>query len=322
MLHALPEPGDKAQTFPVQRFQQRSDDYQIGRMRWVFGRFLQFLWFTLIMQNQKLALITGGSSGIGLALAKALAAEGTDICLLARDISKLQNALLDVSAHKINDGQRIETLSCDIREYETLSRELNQWVERFGLPDLVINSAGVTYPGYFQDLDIETFHWLMDVNYFGTVHVLKCLIPKMIARGSGQIVNISSQAGFVGVFGYSAYGASKYAVSGLSDVLRAEMKPQGIQVSIVFPPDTQTPQLEFEAPLKPIETREIASSSSVLSPEKVADAILKGVKRGRYVIIPGLEGKIFYRLTRLLGNLTYPVMDWLVNRAQKKKKTK
>ncbi len=271
------------------------------------------------MDSKKLALISGGSSGIGLALAKALSFQGMDICLLARDQSKLQAAQNEVSKIKARNDQHIETLSCDIRDFEALSIKLDQLVEEFGLPDLVINSAGVAYPGYFQELDVKTFHWLMDINYFGTVHVLKCLIPKMIARGSGQIVNISSQAGFVGVFGYSAYGASKYAVSGLSDVLRAEMKPLGIQVSIVYPPDTQTPQLDFEKPLKPFETKEIAGNAKVLSAEEVADAILKGVRKGKYVIIPGLEGKIFFRLTNLLGNLTYPLMDWLVHRAQQKK---
>ena len=87
-------------------------------------------------------------------------------------------------------------------------------MNEFGIPDLVINSAGVAYPGYFQELDLEIFHWLMDVNYFGTLNVIKYLTPDMIQRGSGTFVNISSQAGFVGVFGYSAYGASKYALLG------------------------------------------------------------------------------------------------------------
>jgi 3-dehydrosphinganine reductase len=271
------------------------------------------------MKASNFALITGGSSGIGLALGKALANQGADICLLARDQTKLQTAHREVSRHKIRQDQRIMTLSCDIRDFPALSRELEHLIEGFGLPDLVINSAGVTYPGAFEELDVKIFHWVMDINYFGTIHVLKCLVPKMIERGSGQIVNISSQAGFVGVFGYSAYGASKYAVRGLSDVLRAEMKPRGIQVSIVFPPDTKTPQLAFEEPLKPFVTKEIAGSAKVLSAEEVADAILKGVEKGRYVIIPGLEGKVFFRLTNLLGNLTYPVMDWMVARAQKKK---
>jgi len=271
------------------------------------------------MGTYKKALITGGSSGIGLALARSLAIEGTDICLLARDEDKLASAKEALTRLTSREDQRIETLSCDIRDFANLSCILENWTDSFGIPDLVINSAGVAYPGYFQELDVDIFHWLMDINYFGTLHVLKILIPEMIARGSGTVVNIASQAGFVGVFGYTGYGASKYAVRGLSDALRAEMNPHGIQVSIVFPPDTQTPQLDFEAPIKPPETKAIAGNSQVLSPEKVAESILNGIKKGRYVIIPGFEGKILYRLINLLGNLTYPVMDWLVWRAQRDK---
>jgi 3-dehydrosphinganine reductase len=274
---------------------------------------------SLMPPNRSLALITGGSSGIGLALAKALLQDRMDVCILARDEEKLSQALSELSSHKAKNHQRIYTLSCDVTNFEKLDKSLTQWTEEAGLPNLVINSAGATYPGYFQKLDVNVFHWLMDVNYFGTLHVIKSLIPGMLERGSGVIVNISSQAGFIGVFGYSAYSASKYAIRGLSDVLRAELKPHGIQVSIVFPPDTQTPQLDFEAPLKPIETKEIAGSSSVMTADAVAEAILKGVRKGRYVILPGFEGKFFYRLTNILGNLTYPIMDMMVRRAQKKK---
>lgn len=270
------------------------------------------------MKPVRLALITGGSSGIGLALAKQLASEGASICLLARDSEKLNQAAASVKTLCRDESQTISTLSCDITDYDLLASSLEGWVQSNGLPDLVINSAGVTYPGYFQDLAVETFHWLMAINYFGTLHVLKALIPRMIARGSGTVVNISSQAGFIGVYGYTGYGASKYAVRGLSDALRAEMKPHGIHVAVVFPPDTQTPQLAFEAPLKPPETKAIASSSSVLSAEKVAADILKDLRRNRYVIIPGWEGKLFFRLTSLLGNLIYPVMDGIIKRSQRK----
>ena len=102
--------------------------------------------------------------------------------------------------------------------------------EKSGPPDLLVNSAGVAHPGYFQELDLNIFHWMMEVNYFGTVYMTKEVIPSMLKRGSGYIVNISSMAGFVGTFGYTAYGGSKFAVRGFSDVLRAEMKIHGIGV--------------------------------------------------------------------------------------------
>jgi len=271
------------------------------------------------IKNFKLALITGGSSGIGLALARSLAQEGISLCLLARDEIKLDQAKTELQALTTHKDQQITTISCDIRNFDELKQHLETWTNEAGVPDLVINSAGVTYPGYFEDLEIETFHWLMDVNYFGTLHILKYLLPKMMQRGSGSVVNISSQAGFIGVFGYSGYSASKYAVRGFTDVLRAEMKPHGIRFHVVYPPDTQTPQLEFEKPLKPEETKALTGTSSLLTADQVAQDILKGVETGRYVIIPGFEGKVLFRLANLLGNLTYPIMDWMIRRAQREK---
>ena len=112
----------------------------------------------------------------------------------------------------------------------------------------------------------------MATNYFGTLHVIKAVTPGMIDRGSGHIVNICSLGGFLGVFGYSAYCASKYAVRGLSDVLRAELRPYGIHFSVVYPPDTDTPQLAYENPFKPPETRALGSGKA-LSAAEVARTI-------------------------------------------------
>jgi 3-dehydrosphinganine reductase len=97
------------------------------------------------------------------------------------------------------------------------------------------------------------------------------------------------------------------------------MKPLGIQVSVVFPPDTDTPQLTFEEPLKPPETKFIAGATKVRSAEEVAKLILKDVEKGKYIINPGFDGKFFYQLINLIGNLTYPIIDILVRIAQKKK---
>jgi 3-dehydrosphinganine reductase len=184
----------------------------------------------------------------------------------------------------------------------------------------VFNSAGVTRPGYVEELDYKVFRTMMDINYFGTVYVVKALLPGMIARGSGHIVNISSGAGFIGLFGYSAYGASKYAVRGFSDVLRVELKPCGIRLSVVFPPDTDTPQLAYEQQYKPHETQALTGNAKVMSADKVAQVILRGVQRGKYVIVPGGDTLLFYHATNLLGNGIYPIMDMLVKSARRKMK--
>ena len=158
---------------------------------------------------------------------------------------------------------------------------------------------------------------IMEVNYFGMVHVIRACLPSMIERRSGHIVNMSSVYGFIGGYGYSAYCASKFAVRGFSDALRAELKPMGIAVSIVFPQDTDTPQLERENRLKsPL--LKILNETRVMTAEAVARSVVRGIARRQYVIIPGGEGRFLYRLTGLLGNGTYWVMDRMVSGAQKK----
>lgn len=265
----------------------------------------------------KVALITGGSSGIGLAIASSLAARGASVWLLARDADRLRRAKAQVEACRAAADQGCETVSADVADPDQVERAVRQVIVRSGVPDIVVNSAGVVQPGYFQDLDLAIFRRDMDVNYFGTLHVIKAVTPGMIRRGSGHIVNICSAAGFLGVFGYSAYAASKYAVRGLSDVLRTELRPHGIRLSIVYPPDTDTPQLAYEDAFKPPETRAL-NGGVVLSPEQVARATIAGMARGRYTIIPGFEAAATYRAVGWLGDWHHRIIDLLVARAQKR----
>jgi 3-dehydrosphinganine reductase len=270
--------------------------------------------------SNKLTLITGGSSGIGLALANLIVAEGGNVAILARRENLLADAEKEISQHKVNPDQKIFTIAADIANEEQVSEALGKFKADNGLPDIVINSAGVAHPGKFTTMKPEIYHWMMDVNYFGTVNVLRSFVPEMEQRRAGTIVNISSMAGILGVYGYSAYGASKFAVTGFTDVLRSELKPYNVQVSIVFPPDTDTPQLKYESQFKPFITKEVAGSASLMSAEDVAKEILKAVARGKYMIIPGSEGKMLYIAKNLLGRAMYPVMDMLVYSAIKKLK--
>ncbi len=269
----------------------------------------------------KIGLVTGGSSGIGLATACLLAQKGAHVWLLARRGEKLTDALKKVKSTAQEPGQACGLLETDVTNEKQVNQAISKIIHSIGLPDLVINSAGVAHPGYVQDTDLKIFHWMMDVNFFGTVNITKALLPGMIERGSGYIVNISSMAGFLGVFGYTAYSASKYAVRGFSDVLRAEMKSHGIGVSVVFPPDTDTPQLTYEKQFKPSETRALTESGGLMSAESVAKSILRGIERGKYLILPGIENKLLFRLSGIFSNAVYPVMDWLITQAQRKNNT-
>jgi 3-dehydrosphinganine reductase len=269
--------------------------------------------------NGKIALVTGGSSGIGLAISRLLAQQGAHVWMVARRSEVLEAALQQVEAARLESFQRCGVFSADISDASQAAAAVEYVTTQAGAPDLVVNSAGITQPGYVQDLSLDIFRAMMDVNYFGTVYITKAALPAMLKRGSGHIINIASMAGFLGAFGYSAYGASKFAVRGFSDVLRSELKPLGLRVSIVFPPDTDTPQLAYEAPFRPAETKALASDAKVLSPEAVAKEILRQAARGRYIILPGTDNKIYYWLNSHLGNAVYPVMDWLIAQARKQK---
>jgi len=261
------------------------------------------------------ALITGGSSGIGLAIARLLVDEGLHVSLLARRQELLDEAKKELNSRKISPSQIIHTIVADVSKRNTLIPQLELFQAEFGTPDYLFNSAGITYPGKFHTLSYDVIESLMAVNYLGTVYTTRALISGMLTRGSGHVVNISSVAGFIGTYGYSAYGASKYAVRGFSDAIRSEYRLRGVKVSVVFPPDTLTPQLEFEKDLKPAITRELSDTAGLMKADDVATIIWKDVKRGNYIILPGSNSKMLYALVNLLGNFTYPVMDIMVNNA-------
>ena len=265
--------------------------------------------------QNKWVLITGGSSGIGLALARRIAAEGAHLAILARRADVLEQARNEILQFCSSPDQQVISIQADVSQADTVIPTLKQFCADYAVPDMVINSAGISYPGNFHELDIATFHSIIEINYLGTVHVTKALIDAMLARGSGHIVNISSMAGVIGTYGYSAYGGSKFAIRGLSDVLRAEYKSKGIKVSVVFPPDTETPQLEFEENLKPAITRALSGNAGVMKADDVARIIWRDIEKGRYTIVPGLNSWFLYFLVSHLGDLTYPVMDWMVNDA-------
>ncbi len=266
--------------------------------------------------EDKIVLITGGSSGIGLALAQQLANQGAILWIIARDENKLTKSKELINPISKTPKKNL-FLSIDITDYKKYSDQISVLNEQELFPDIVINSAGVTYPGEFLEIEIEKFDWLMKTNYFGTLNTIKLCLPKMVENKSGHIINISSIAGFIGVYGYTGYSASKFALRGLTDTLRAEFKSKGILFSLVFPPDTQTPQLEYEDAFKPDITRELAGTAKAMSAEAVATSIIKGIRNKKYLIFPGSESLIMFHLTNFLGKAFYPIMDLLIRNARK-----
>jgi len=261
------------------------------------------------------AIITGGSSGIGFAMAKILVQKNCSITLLARGQDRLvlaQQALQGLCGD--NNGITIHIISVDVCDPTAMHKAVNQAIEYLGTPQYVIMSAGVVNPGYFEDLKLAQFHQDMDTNYFGSLHTVQAVLPFMKTQKTGKLVFVSSAAGLIGLWGYGSYSPSKFAIRGLAQVLRGELRPHGIQVSIAFPADTDTPQFQAELPIRPKETSVIAGAAKVWSADDMAQAIMTKVDKGKFRIAPGLE----IGALAIFGSLVAPVLngwfDFLVKR--------
>ncbi len=256
------------------------------------------------------AVITGGSSGIGKATARLLAQRGAHLTLIARNAARLEEARRELEGARLRADQRITTVAADVADRDAAERASHAALAQHGPPDLLLASAGMTGPGYAAAQPVELFERMMATNYFGTLYVLKALLPAMRAQRRGHVALVSSGAGLMGIYGYAAYGASKFALRGLAEALRAELKPEGIRVSIIYPPDTDTPMLADESQSKPAATQAIAGSGGLLSADEVAQAMVRGIERGAFVIAPGAQMALLARLHSLL----LPLLNWHFDR--------
>jgi NAD(P)-dependent dehydrogenase (short-subunit alcohol dehydrogenase family) len=255
--------------------------------------------------------VTGGSSGIGLATARLLAAEGANLLILSRSRDRIDRAVEEIEAERKSESQRISGMQLDVSRHEEVNRVIAKAVERFGVPDLLINNAGKAVPRPFEEISYEQLDDIMRTNFYGAWSTIQALLPHMKKKSGGHIVNVSSMAGFIGVFGYADYSASKFAMMGLSETLRMELKRYGIRVSVVCPPDTDTPGYELENRTKPPETWAIGETAKLVEPEVVARALIEGVRKERNLIMANAEGWLVYRAKRYVPFL----LDWMLDRA-------
>jgi 3-dehydrosphinganine reductase len=152
----------------------------------------------------------------------------------------------------------------------------------------------------------------MDVNFFGTLHCVRSVLPLFEQTGGGRIVNLCSLAGLMGVFGYTAYCASKHAVAGLTHTLRTELKPRNIRVHLVCPPEFDSPMVDEINRDRTPENRRIAGTLPKLTAGEVADAILDGMAKERYEIVPGRTARMAVRLDRWAPSLGRMLSDRLL----------
>ncbi|MBJ7357211.1 SDR family oxidoreductase [Nocardioides sp.] len=242
------------------------------------------------------AFVVGGSEGIGLAVAQRLAARGTEVAVFGRSADKLRAARESL-------GATAYTGQLDVTDAAATTAVLDRAVDDLGTPDLVVTTAGFARAEWFHEAPLDNVRAMMETNYLGTVHVCHALVPHLVAAGRGTIVTTSSMAGVTGVFGYAGYSASKFAVVGFSEALRRELRPHGVHVATLCPPNTRTPGFDEENRTKPAEVLAAEEKVRTLEPEQVADHLLKVLPSQPRLVIPSLDGRLGHAVVRHLPRL-------------------
>lgn len=260
-----------------------------------------------------LAIVTGGSSGIGLAVARELGRKGCRLALLARDPDRLAAA----AARLAGEGLSILTQTLDVRDRAACAAVVADLIASEGPPLWVVTAAGIVEPGFVLEQDPGLLEEQVATNLLGTFHVVRAAAPAMAAAGRGHVVLVSSGAGLFGVAGYAGYCASKFAVRGLGEVLRIELAQAGVIVTVAVPPDTDTPQLAYEAPRRPPAIAAFAGAGRPLSAEAVARHMIRSAERGRFLSAPGWRLGILARLQGFVSERLAGVQMRLLRRAPK-----
>jgi NAD(P)-dependent dehydrogenase (short-subunit alcohol dehydrogenase family) len=259
-------------------------------------------------------IVTGGSSGIGLAIAKLYAARGARVSLLARDSGRLEQARSELAAISSVDPAHIQIASVDVASAGQTLEAVAACERILGPCDILVASAGIVEPCAFDAMPAAIFDEQITTNLLGTANVVRAVYKGMKARGGGKIMMISSGAALIGIHGYTAYCASKSALAGFAEALGMEAGGFGIRVSICFPPDTLTPQYRREMAMRPAEAERLMGTVKPWSAEAVAARIVRGLDRGKARIHFGLS------LTALayFGPLIKPPLMWWFSRRVRK----
>lgn len=177
----------------------------------------------------RVVIITGGSRGLGLLMARQLKKEGARLALLARNRDELMHAKEEL------DGGSALTITCDVGERTQVQQAIDIVIQHFGRIDMLVNNAGIVHVGPLEHMTYSDYHQAMNVHFWGALHCTEAVLPHMRRRQSGRIVNVASIAGLVAVPHLAPYSASKFALVGYSNAVRAEVAKDGICVTTVCP---------------------------------------------------------------------------------------
>lgn len=272
------------------------------------------------MFKNKHVVITGGSSGLGLELAHQLAKAGARLTLLARNRSKLEAAEAQLCAQY--PKLKIQICSVDVCDKAAITQVINEIAQghsndNSGI-DILINSAGILREGNFEQLPLQDFRDVMEINFFGLINVIHATLPHLKAS-KGRVVNIASMAGLTGVFGYTPYCSSKHALVGLSESLRYELKPMGVKVHLVCPGEFDSPMVDELDSYRTDENRAHTLTIPKASVEQIAAGTLAGIRSNRFMIIPGLMTAVAAFGLRHFMLVSRWVGDNIIAKIQRKK---
>jgi NADP-dependent 3-hydroxy acid dehydrogenase YdfG len=247
---------------------------------------------------EKVAIITGGASGIGRAIGEQLAQRGAHVVLADRDGERAQSVAAAITA----GGGRAAAVTVEVTEAVAVQTVIETTALTHGRLDYVFNNAGVAIAGEAYDMTLADWNRLIDVNIRGVVHGVAAAYPLMLKQGFGHIVNTASAAGLGPVPGFTAYCMTKHAVVGLSTSLRGEARRRGVHVSVVCPGFIETPLLQT-MPMLNVDREASLKRLPLLSAERCARAILRGVARNRAIIVITPFARITWLLYRLAPEL-------------------
>jgi NADP-dependent 3-hydroxy acid dehydrogenase YdfG len=219
----------------------------------------------------KVALVTGASSGIGEGIALGLAGAGAAVALCARRADRLDALVKRIEAN----GGKALALAGDVVDADFAASAVKKTIAHFGQLDILVNSAGIIQASTVENANLEEYRRVMDVNFMATLYTCRAAIGHMKARGTGDIINITSQAGRKVAPIFNSYSASKHAANAMTEALRREVGEHGIRVSILMPGATQSEVAENMSDPKFKEfMRHHVSKEGVVQPSDIADAVL------------------------------------------------
>lgn len=251
----------------------------------------------------KTAFISGGGSGIGLNLAKALLKDGANIAIF--DL-KVEDALLE-ELRALNKAARVERYIVDITDHQSVDAAMDSAAADLGAPDFAINCAGILRTAVFTQMPYQMFEQTIQVNLIGSRNFAAGVLRHM--QPGGHLALIASLAGICGSYTHAAYSASKFGVVGLAEVLRTELKPEGIDVSVICPGEILTPMLEEERRVGSSVTEIVNEFAGVLPVEDAVRGILKGLQKREFMVTPGFKARLTRALARKASGLFRMIVD-------------